>query len=87
MTNEQATQANFRAVEKAVADVTKPLARAPERIIPDKSFAPPDHRGIHELLTTVTEMLEGTLNIVRLVNQRLDDFDDMQNRFYKGEKR
>jgi hypothetical protein len=67
------------AVEKGIAEMIKPLTRI------DKPVAT-EHRGIHELIDETIEMLEVSLATMRLARQRLSDFDDMQNRFYKGGK-
>jgi hypothetical protein len=68
------------AVEKGIAEMvaaqTKPLAK----------IAASEHRGIRELLMEVEDMLDESLTTVRLALKRIDDFNDLQNRFYKGDK-
>jgi hypothetical protein len=67
-----------RGIAEMVAAQTKPLAKI------DKNFAASEHRGISELLAEVAEMLEVGLNTVRLAQERLADFNNLQNRFYNG---
>jgi len=66
-------QGNIKAVEKSLADMAKPLPKT------DRNFAPVDQRGNHELLAEVEQMLDVSLQTVRLALQRLD-------LFYKGGK-
>lgn len=51
-----------------------------------KSFAPPEHRSIHELLEEIVEMVELTTARLASVKRRLAEFDNLQNQFYKGKK-
>jgi hypothetical protein len=64
------------AVEKGIAEMIKPLTKN----------AAHEHRGISELLADVAQTLEVGLRTVRLAQERLADFNDLQTRFYKGDK-
>ena len=52
----------------------------------NKSYAPPEHRGIHELISEIEELIATLDDKVQIVKRRLAEFDSLQTRFYGGEK-
>lgn len=51
-----------------------------------RSFAPPDHRGIHELIKEIEDLVHLTEDRLRIVRHRLEEFDTLQSSFYLGTK-
>jgi len=74
---------NEQAVEKALGDMKK-LPQAPK--IQERSFAPPEHRGIHEILEEAEATMELVLAQLKIARRRMSEFDAMQARFYNGAK-
>jgi hypothetical protein len=63
----------LEAVEKAI-------------IGPDKSFAPQENRGIHELVDETIALVTQVDLKLELIRKRLAEFDSLQKRFYLGEQ-
>jgi hypothetical protein len=53
---------------------------------PAKSFAPPEERGIHELVEELSEVLSLAQSQLGIIRDRLAKFDKLQGNFYKGQK-
>jgi hypothetical protein len=51
-----------------------------------KSFAPPDKRGIHELIEELSQALSLAQSQLGIIRDRLSEFDRLQGSFYKGQK-
>jgi len=67
---------------KSEAAVEKALS---EMIQGSKSFVPPEHKGIHELIEEIEELADLVLARVKIVKKRLAEFDNLQHRFYSGD--
>ena len=67
------TQANLDAVEKAITQTQS------------QSFAAPEHRGIHELISEARKDVKALERLLTIIEERMEHFDDMQRRFYKGD--
>lgn len=52
----------------------------------ERSFAPPDHRGIAEILMEMGNCIDLLQSQLDLVKRRVADFHDLQSRFYNGSK-
>jgi hypothetical protein len=52
----------------------------------DTSFAPPERRGIHELIKEIEDLVKLTESRLRIVRKRLEEFDTLQSSFYLGTK-
>ena len=63
----------LEAVEKAI-------------IGPDKSFAPPENRGIHELIDETIALVTQVDLKLEMIKRRLAEFDSLQRQFYLGEQ-
>ena len=68
-----------KAIEKALSDMLP--ARA------DKSFAPPQQRGIHELIDQAIEDHESLGRDLEIIKKRLAEFDRLQGDFYNGRQK
>jgi hypothetical protein len=68
---------NLEAVEKGLAQML-PAA---------KSFAPPEQRGIHELIEELVELVDLTQTKLHIIRRRLDEFNILQSQFYNGRQK
>jgi hypothetical protein len=66
--------------EKVEPQLKELLPHAP------KSFAPPSHRGIHELVEELSQALSLAQSQLGIIRDRLAEFDRLQGSFYKGHK-
>jgi hypothetical protein len=73
---------NEKAVEAALAQMKQPLVSGNKS---EKSFAPPEQRGIHALIEEVEELVELTQARLKTIKARLSQFDDLQRKFYNGQ--
>ena len=53
----------------------------------NKSYAPPERRGIHELISEIEEMIGVLDDKVQIVKRRLAEFDSLQSSFYSGDQK
>lgn len=75
-------------IERVEPDLEK-LERAvsaPVKMPPAKSFAPVTQRGIHELIDELEGVIELALSHLKVVKQRMAEFDRLQAGFYNGSK-
>jgi len=69
----------LEAVEKAIIGVEKEIRS-------DKSFAPPENRGIHELIDETIALVTQVDLKLEMIKRRLAEFDSLQRQFYLGEQ-
>ena len=81
MTNGK-VEPNLDSLEKAIAPRVEGLERMPK----GKSFAPPDQRGIHELIDEVESAVDLVMELIKNIKRRLNEFDRLQASFYNGQK-
>ena len=68
-----------KAVEKALGEMIGQQGG-------QRSFAPPDQRGIHELVNETMEKFVEGLRLLETIERRLAEFDRLQANFYNGRK-